>query len=71
MSPAPMPLFYLRQLLSLFVGELGSHLMMRVGNGLMNPSTRISPNIPKLSSGFIDDRRNLRELVRGQIEVSA
>jgi hypothetical protein len=34
MSPAPMSLFYLLQLLTLFVSELGSHLAMRVGNDL-------------------------------------
>ena len=71
MSPSPMSLFDLRQLLTLFVSELGSHLLMRVGDDVMNPTTRVSPNIPKLSSGFIDDWRNFGELVRGQIEVSA
>ncbi len=68
MSPAPMPLFYLLQLLALFVSELGSHLTMRFGNDLVNSSTRVSPNISQLSSCFVDDRRNFRELFRGQIE---
>jgi len=45
MSPAPMSLFYLLQLLTLFVSELRSHLAMRVGNDLANPSTGVSPNI--------------------------
>ena len=34
MSPVPMSLFYLLQLLTLFVSELGAHLAMRVGNDL-------------------------------------
>jgi hypothetical protein len=46
MSPAPMSLFYLRQLLTLFVSELGRHLMMGVGNNLVYPSARVSPNLP-------------------------
>ena len=71
MSPAPMSLFYLLQLLTLFVSELGSHLAMRVGNDLANPSTRVSPNIPELSSCLVDDRRNVGELFRGQIEFDA
>lgn len=71
MSPAPMSLFYLLQLLTLFVSELGSHLAMRVGNDLANPSTRVSPNISELSSCLVDDRRNVGELFRGQIEFDA
>ena len=71
MSPAPMSLFYLLQLLTLFVSELGSHLAMRVGNDLANPSTRVSPNISQLSSCLVDDRGNVGELFRGQIEFTA
>ena len=71
MSPSPMSLFYLRQLLTLFVSELGSHLAMRVGNDLANPSTRVSPNLPELSSCFVDDWRNFGELFRGQIKFGA
>jgi len=50
MSPPPMSLFYLFQLLTLFVSELGSHLAMRVGNDLAHSSTRVSSNISQLSS---------------------
>ena len=71
MSPASMPLFYFLQLLTLFVSELGSHLAMRVGNDLANPSTRVSPNISQLSSCFVDDWRNVGELFRGEIEFGA
>ena len=71
MSPAPMSLFYLLQLLTLFIGELSSHLAMRVGNDLANSSTCVSPNISQLSSGLVDDWRNFRKLFRGEIEFSA
>ena len=71
MSPPPMSLFYLLQLLTLFVSELGSHLAVRVGNDLANPSTRVSPDISQLSSCFVDDWRNVDELFRGQIEFGA
>ena len=71
MSPVPMSLFYLLQLLTLFVSELRSHLVMRIGNDLVNPSTRVSANVPQLSSCFIDDRRNFGDLFRGQIEFGA
>ena len=71
MSPTPMSLFYLLQLLTLFVSELGSHLAVCVGNDLANSLTRVSPNISQLSSCFVDDRRNFRELFRGQIEFGA
>ena len=71
MSPPPMSLFYLLQLLTLFVSELGSHLAMCVGNDLANSSTRVSPNISQLSSCLVDDRGNVGELFRGQIEFGA
>ena len=63
-----MSLFHLRQLLTLFVSKLGSHLLMRVHHDLVNPSTRVSPNLPELSSCLVDDRRNFGDLLRGQIE---
>ena len=69
-SQTPVPLFYLLQLLTLFFGELASHLPMGVHKNLTNPSTCISPNISQLSSCFIDDRRNFRELLRGKIKLS-
>ena len=45
MSPVPMSLFYLLQLLTLFISELGAHLAMRVGNDLANTLTRVPSNI--------------------------
>jgi hypothetical protein len=71
MSPLTVSLFDLCQLLTLFVSELGSHLAVRIGYDLVDASPRVSPNIPQLRSCFIDDRRNLGELFRGQIEVGA
>ena len=71
MSPPPMSLFYLLQLLTLFVSELGTHLTMRVGNDLANAFTRVSANISQLSSCLVDDWRNFRQLFRGQIELGA
>src|SRR4029453_3880973 len=70
MSPAAMSLFHLRQLLTLFVSELGGHLAMRVGNDLVNTSARFSPNFPGFRSCFVDDRGNLDGLFRGQVEFS-
>ena len=71
MTPAPMSLFHLRQLLTLFVGELSSHLAVRVGNDLVNPSTCVSANLAELSSCFVNNRRNFGELFRGQVEFGA
>ena len=71
MSPPPMSLLYLLQLLALFVSEFGSHLAMRVANDLTNSSTRVSPNISQLRSCFVDNWRNFRELIRRQIEFGA
>ena len=71
MSPVPMSLFYLLQLLTLFVSELDTHLPMCVGNDLANSLTRVSPNISQLSSCLVDDWRNVGELFRGQIEFGA
>jgi len=71
MSPPPMPLFNLLQLLTLFVSELGSHLAMRVSNDPANPSTCLSSNLPQLSSCGVDDWRNFRELFGGQIKFGA
>ena len=71
MPPTAVSLFNLRQLLALFVGKLGSHLAMRVTNDPVNLSTGVSPDLTELSSCFIDDRRNFRELFRGEIEFVA
>ena len=71
MPPVLMSLFYLLQLLTLFVSEVGPHLAMRIGNDLANSFTCISPNISQLSSCLVDDWGNFRELFRSQIEFGA
>ena len=71
MSPVAMALFYLLQLLTLFVGELGAHLAMRVRNDLANSLARVPPDISQLTSCLVDDRRNFRELFRRQIKFGA
>jgi len=71
MSPVTMSLFYLLQLLTLFVSEFGAHLAMCVGNDLANSLTSVSSNISQLSSCLVDDWRNFRELFRSQIEFGA
>ena len=55
MSPVPVSLFYLLQLLTLFVSEFGAHLAMCVGNDLANSLTSVSSNISQLSSCLVDD----------------
>ena len=71
MSPAVMSLFHLRQLLTLFVGPLGSQLPARVDNSLVDPPDCVCRNLPKLASCFVDNRRNFGELFRSQIEFSS
>ncbi len=70
-APAPMSLFNLLQLLTLFVRKSGSHLAMRVGNDLMDPAAGVAPNVSQLSRCFVDDRRNFSHLFRGQIKFGA
>ena len=69
MSPVTMSLFYLLQLFTLFVSELGAHLAMRVGNDLANALPRVSPNISQLSICFVNDWRIFCGLLGGQIEL--
>ena len=71
MSPVPISLFDFIELLSLFISQIGTHLPMRVGNDLANSLTRVSPNISQLSSCFVDDWRNFRQLFRRQIKFGA
>ena len=69
--PAAMSIFNLLQLLTLFVCQGASHLLMRVGNDLMDPSPCLPPNLSELDGRFVDDRRNLGELFWSQIEFRA
>ena len=71
MPPASMALFYLLQLLTLLIRELGGHLVVRVCKNPANPLTGVSPNISQLGTCLIDDRRNFCELFRSQVEFGA
>ena len=70
-APAAMSIFNLLQLLTLFICQRASHLLMRFGNDLMDSSPCVSPNVSELDSCFVDDRRNLGELFWSQIEFRA
>jgi len=71
MVPATMSFFDLLQFLTLLVREIDGHLLMRVGNCLMNPAGRVSPNVSELRRCFVDDRRNFGDLLRRQVEFGA
>ena len=47
---------------ALFVCEIGSHLPVRLSNGLMNAPAGLSPNVSELVRCFVDDWRNLGDL---------
>src|SRR5207247_6777527 len=67
MSPAPMSLFDLLKFLALFVSKIGSHLPMRLSDGLMYAPAGLSSNVSELRCRFVDDRRNLGDLLRCQV----
>jgi len=69
--PSSMSLFDLLQLLALFVCEIDGHLPVRLGNGLMNATGGLSPNVSELHRCFVDDRRNLGDLFRREVELGA
>jgi len=71
MVPATMSFFDLLQFLTLLVCKIDGHLLMRVGNCLMNPAGRVSPNVSELRRCFVDDRRNFGDLLRRQVEFGA
>jgi len=71
MTPAPVSLFDLLKFLALFVCEIGSHLPVRLSDGFMHAPARLSPNVPELHRCFIDNRRNLGDLLWRQVEFGA
>ena len=71
MTPAPVPLFDLLKFLALFVGKIGSHLPVRLSDRLMNAPGGVSPNISELQCCFVDNRRNLGDLFRCQVQLRA
>ncbi len=71
MVPAAMALFDLLQFLALFVCEIGGHLPVRLRNRLMNTPGSLASNLSELYRCLVDDRRNLGELFRRQVELGA
>jgi len=71
MVPATMSLFYLLQFLALFVCKINSDLPVGLSHGFMNTPGRVSPNFSELVRCFVDDRRNLGDLFRRQVELGA
>src|SRR5881396_2387396 len=68
-APAAVAFFDLLEFLALFVCEIDSYLPVRFGHCLMHAPGRISPNSSELQSCFIDDWRNLGDLLRRQVEL--
>src|SRR5437667_4995822 len=71
MTPATVSRFYLLWFVALFVGEIASHLPVRLSDRLVNAPGRVSPNLSELGCCFVDDRRNFGELVWRQVEFGA
>jgi hypothetical protein len=70
MMPAPMSLFDLLQFAALLVGENAGHFPVRFHDDFMHASARVAPHFVKFGSGFVEDRGDLGDLVRGQIQLS-
>ena len=68
MTPPTMSLFDLLKFLALFVSEIDSHLPVRLRNRLVNTPGSLSPNLSELHRCLVDDRRNLGDLFRREIE---
>ena len=68
MVPAPVSLFNLLKFLSLFICEIDCHLPMRLRNRLVNTPGSLSPNLFELHRCLVDDRRNLGDLFRREVE---
>ena len=71
MTPAVVSLFDLLKFLALFVSKIGSHLPVRLSDGLMHAPARLSPNISELHRCFVDDGRDLGDLLWRQVEFGA
>ena len=71
MAPAPMSLFDLMKFLALFVCEISSHILMGLGDGLMNATRGVPPNLSELYRCIVDNWRNFGDLFRRQFELSA
>ena len=69
-NPAPMLIFDLLQFLPLLVREIGRHLSMRFVQDFTDTLAGVASHLLELRGRFIEDRRYLGHLFRGQIEFS-
>jgi hypothetical protein len=70
MMPATMSFFELSQFVLLFVCENASHLPVRFSDDFMHAPACVAPHFVKLGSGFVEDRGDFGDLVRGQTQLS-
>ena len=68
MMPSAVSLLDLLQFLTLFVCEIDSHLSVRFSYRLMNTPGSLTSNLSELYRCLVDDRRNLGDLFRREVE---
>ena len=66
-----MSLLDLLQFLTLFIREIGSHLLVRLGHNIVHAPPGVSPNVSELRCRVVDNRRNFGDLFRRQVEIGA
>ena len=71
MAQSTMSLFDLLKFLALLVSKIGSHLPMRLSDGVMNTPGGLPPNFSELYRCVVDDRRNFGGLFRREVELSS
>ena len=71
MAQSTMSLLDLLKFLALLISKIGSHLPMRLCDGLMHPTGGLPPNFSELYRCVVDDRRNFGGLFRREVELSA
>ena len=71
MTQLSMSLFDLLKFLALFICEIGSHLPVRFGHDLMDALAGLASDNSQLRVYIVDDRRDLRDLFRCEIEFGA
>jgi hypothetical protein len=69
--PEPVALRKLLQFLALPFCEIGSYLAMRLGHDLTDTLASVPSHLLELRGRFIDNGRNLGDLFRRQLELSA
>jgi hypothetical protein len=71
MAPPAVPLFDLLKSLPLFVGKIDRDLLVRFRHDLMHAPAGVAPYLLELRSRFIDNWRNLCDLLRCQTKLCA